>query len=45
LECSYGSATPWLHRECQDAWRAEYDKQTDRFDIAEFSDRRSELRA
>jgi hypothetical protein len=31
LECGYGSARPWLHRECQDAWRAEYDKSLSRF--------------
>jgi hypothetical protein len=44
LECGYGSARPWLHRECQDAWRAKYDKRTGGLDIPEFLDRRGELR-
>jgi len=45
LECGYGSATPWLHYKCQDAWRAAYDKQTDGLDIPDFLDRRAELSA
>jgi len=45
LECGYGSATPWLHDKCQDAWRAAYDKQTDGLDIPDFLDRRAELSA
>jgi hypothetical protein len=43
LECGYGSANPRLHRECQEAWRAEYDKQAGGLDIPKFLDRRSEL--
>ena len=41
LECHYGSATTWLHRECQDDWRTEYDKRGDGLEIPGFLDRRN----
>jgi hypothetical protein len=38
LECHYGTASPWLHRDCIDAWSALYVG-----DIPPFLDRRGEL--
>jgi len=29
LECHYGLTTAWLHRECEDDWRREYDQRRD----------------
>ena len=39
LECHYGLATAWLHRECQDDWRRECDQRGDGLDIPGFLDR------
>ena len=40
-ECHYGSSTTWLHRECEDDWRTEYDKRGDGLEIPGFLDRRN----
>jgi hypothetical protein len=40
LECHYGSATAWLHRECEHAWRTQYDERGDGLEIPGFLDRR-----
>jgi Protein of unknown function (DUF3631) len=40
LECHYGSITAWLHRECEDNWRTEYDQRGDGLDLPGFLDRR-----
>lgn len=39
VECHYGAASPWLHRECLDAWITAY-QQCLRDDIPAFLDRR-----
>jgi hypothetical protein len=41
LECHYGSTPTWLHRECEDDWRAAYDKRDDGLEIPDFLDRRN----
>ena len=38
LECHYGDQSPWLHRDCIDAWTAAFVG-----DIPPFLDRRDEL--
>src|SRR5262249_39939108 len=44
LECHYGRAAVRLHRQCQSAWRVDYDaRNRDGLDIPPFLDRRSEL--
>ena len=44
LECHYGRTAVRLHRQCQDAWRADYDARNGvGLDIPPFLDRRSEL--
>jgi hypothetical protein len=40
VECHYGTATAWLHRQCVDAWQTSYDAVGD---IPSFLDRRNEL--
>jgi putative DNA primase/helicase len=40
VECHYGTAAAWLHRECLDAWQGSYDTVGD---IPSFLDRRNEL--
>jgi hypothetical protein len=40
LECHYGSATAWLHRECEHGWRTKYDQRGDGLEIPGFLDRR-----
>jgi hypothetical protein len=40
-ECHYGLATAWLHRECEDDWRTEYDQRGDDLNIPGFLDRRT----
>jgi hypothetical protein len=45
VECHYGEASSWLHRECVDAWRAAYDRRTGNgLDIPAFPDRRNASR-
>jgi hypothetical protein len=45
VECHYGEASSWLHRECLDAWRTAYDRRTsDGLDIPAFLDRRNASR-
>jgi Protein of unknown function (DUF3631) len=41
LECHYGLATAWLHPECEDAWRREYDQRGDGLELPGFLDRRN----
>jgi hypothetical protein len=41
LECHYGLVSAWLHRECQDDWRTEYDQRGDGLNIPGFLDRRT----
>jgi hypothetical protein len=40
LECHYGSISAWLHRECEDDWRTEYDQRGDGLELPGFLDRR-----
>jgi hypothetical protein len=42
VECHYGPASAWLHRECVDAWRSAYDRDAGGGrEIPGFLDRRS----
>lgn len=45
MECHYGSASAWLHRECMDAWRIASDRSAgDGLEIPGFLDRRQEIK-
>ena len=41
LQCHYGLASAWLHRECEGDWRTEYDQRGDGLEIPGFLDRRN----